>query len=139
MRNTSLLSTVLHLTSPRSMACMALALALLAGCQSTVATPSAPDPKIATEVTAALSQLKAGQALDPQRARSDAEGRLEVYVYVKETSAATVQALVASGLKSPTPSPMGLVQGWIAPGDLDALAAIPAVVRITLPRYATHH
>ena len=129
----------MHLTTPRFAACMALALALLAGCQSTVATPSAPDQKIATEVTAAVSKLKAGQTLDPQRARSDAEGRLEVYVYVTEVSAATVQALAASGLKQPTPSPMGLVQGWIAPGDLGALAAVPAVVRITLPRYATRH
>ena len=139
MRNTSFLSTVKHLTVPRFMACIALALALLAGCQGTVATPPTLDQKIATEVTAALSQLKTGQALDPQHARSDAKGRLEIYVYVTEVSETTVQVLAAAGLKRPTASPMGLVQGWIAPGDLGALTSLPVVVRITLPRYATHH
>lgn len=129
----------MHLTTLRSLACLGLALALLAGCQSTAATPSAQAGKIAPEVTAALSRLESGQALDPRQARGDAEGRLEVYVYVTESSDATVQTLAAAGLKRPTPSPMDLVQGWIAPQDIDALASAAAVIRITLPRYASHH
>ena len=129
----------MHLTAPRFTACIVLAMALLSGCQSTVATPSDPAPKVAREVTSALAQLESGQALDPARARSDAAGRLEVYVYVTEVTAGTVKALSAAGLKNLTPSPMGLVQGWIAPGDIGTLAAVPAVTRITLPRYAIHH
>jgi len=116
-----------------------LALALLSGCQSTAATPSDPTHKVAPEVAAALTQLNSGQALDPDRARSDIAGRLEVYVYVKESSAAVIQSLAAAGLKDPTSSPPGLVQGWIAPADIGTLASDPDVIRIALPRYAIHH
>lgn len=113
---------------------------LVAGCQATAASPSASSPKIAQEVTAALTQLGSGQALAPQQARSDSDGRLQVYVYVSDFSAASLQALEASGLKRPEPSPsMGVVQGWIAPGDVSALAALDVVTRITLPHYATHY
>jgi len=118
---------------------LVLALVLLAGCQSTVATPSDPGHKIAPEVTMALSQLSAGRTLDPDRARSDAGGRLEVYIYVTGTSAAVIQSLTAAGLKDPTPNPPSLVQGWIAPADIGALASDPDVIRIALPRYAIHH
>lgn len=139
MRNTDSLPTVMDIKALRYIASIALCLALLAGCQSTVAMPSGPAQKIAPEVTAAVTQLVSGQALDPRQARSDAAGRLEVYVYVTEVSDTTVHALTDSGLKDPTPSPMGLVQGWIAPGDIAALAALPVVTRITLPRYAMPH
>lgn len=127
----------MHPISLRSLAFMALAACLVAGCEATGAT-AAGEQKIAAPVAAALSRLEAGQALDPHVARSDAQGRLEVYVYVTEVSASTVQALAALGLKDATPSPMGLVQGWIAPGDMSALAASPLVTRIGLPRYARH-
>jgi tetrahydromethanopterin S-methyltransferase subunit C len=58
---------------------------------------------------------------------------------VTVVSADTVQVLAASGLKNAVPSPsMGIVQGWIAPGDVSALAALNVVTRITLPQYAAH-
>ena len=117
-----------------------LAIMFVAACQATAASPSASSPKIAQEVTTALSQLGSGQALAPQKARSDADGRLQVYVYMTDFSAASLQALRSAGLKRPEPSPsMGVVQGWIAPGDVGALAALDVVTRITLPRYAIHH
>lgn len=125
----------------RFVAGLALAAILAAGCQATVATPAADAPqKIAPAVAAALSHMQAGLPLDPHEARSDADGRLQVYVYVTDISAASVQALAASGLKDAVPSPsLGLVQGWIAPKDVSALAALPVVTRITLPRYAIHY
>jgi len=120
----------------------ALLLAILASAcsQATPGIPSMGAPeKVATAVTNAVSQLEAGQPLDGRLARSDAEGRLQVYVYVTAVSADTLQALAASGLKDAVPStPMGLVQGWIAPRDISALAALAAVTRITLPHYAEH-
>lgn len=124
----------------RLVALIGLAAFLIAACQATAASPSAVSPKIAQEVTAALAQLESGQALAPQKARSDADGRLQVYVYVSDFSAATLEALKAAGLKQPEPSPpLGLVQGWIAPGDVSALTALDVVTRITLPRYAIHY
>lgn len=122
------------------MACLGLALVLLAGCQSTAATPSDPARKIAPEVTAALSRLESGQALDPQHARNDGDGRLQVCIYVTDLSAAGVQKLEASGLKQAEPSPpLGLVQGWVAPADIAKLAALDVVIRISLPHYAIHY
>ncbi|HEV2112484.1 MAG TPA: hypothetical protein VGT99_14100 [Gammaproteobacteria bacterium] len=125
----------------RFAASLALATILMAGCQATVATPSGgSSPKIAPAVASALSRLESGLPLDPHEARSDAGGRLQVYVYVTDISAGGVQALAASGLKDAVPSPaLGLVQGWIAPKDVSALAALPLVIRITLPRYASHY
>lgn len=120
---------------------LALVAMLAAGCQSTAATPSGDiSPKIAPAAAAALSHLETGLPLDPHEARSDAEGRLQVYVYVTDISAGSIQALAASGLKDVVPSPpLGLVQGWIAPKDASALAALSLVIRITLPSYARHY
>ena len=131
----------MHPVTHRFAAGLALATILIAGCQTSVATPSGDvSPKIAPAVAAALSRLQAGLSLDPYEARSDADGRLQVYVYVTDISAGSVQALAASGLKEAVPSPaLGLVQGWIAPRDAGALAALPVVIRITLPRYARHY
>lgn len=96
--------------------------------------------KLAPAVSAALARLQAGRALDGRTARSDAAGRLQVYVYVTDTSPDVVAHLTALGLGDPEPVPsMGLVQGWMAPKDLGALMASPLVIRITLPRYAEHH
>ena len=96
--------------------------------------------KLAPAVSAALAQLEAGRALDGRTARSDAAGRLQVYVYVTDTSPEEVARLAALGLADTEPAPsMGLIQGWIAPKDVGALAALPVVIRITLPRYAVHH
>src|SRR5215469_3545086 len=96
--------------------------------------------KLAPAASAALAQLQAGRALDRRTARSDAAGRLQVYVYVTDTSPNEVARLTALGLGDPEPVPsMGLVQGWMAPQDVGALAASPVVIRITLPSYAEHH
>lgn len=96
--------------------------------------------KLAPAVNTALAQLQAGHALDGRTARSDAAGRLQVYVYVTDASPEAAARLTALGLRDPEPAPsMGLIQGWIAPQDVGALAASPVVIRITLPSYAEHH
>ena len=87
----------------------------------------------------AVSQLESRIPLDGQQARSDADGRLDIYVYVTDTSADSLAALTAVGLRNTVSSPsMGIIQGWIAPGDVSALAALSVVTRITLPQYAHH-
>lgn len=99
--------------------------------------PAGTSDKIAAAVTRALSRLEAGLPLDRQEARTNADGRLEIYVYVTDTSTDNLAALTARGLRNAVPSPsMGVVQGWIAPQDVSALAALDVVTRITLPQYA---
>ena len=141
MRDFSKSLPVISLMIGKLTACVLLA-TLAAACSP--ATPGGPSAgvsdKVAPAVTRAASQLEAGQPLDGRLARSDAEGRLQVYVYVMDTSPESLAALSARGLKNAVPSPsMGLVQGWIAPQDVGALAALTVVTRITLPHYAEHH
>ena len=107
----------------------------LAACGSGTAMQAAD--KIAPAVTAAAEKLEAGTPLDSRQARSDGDGRLEVYVYVTSSVPENMDALAARGLKGGTVNAaMGLAQGWAYPHDLDALAALPYVTRITLPQYA---
>ena len=134
-------SPVIHMRAGKLKAA-ALVLALLASACSQAAPDMSPvgaSDKVAAAVTRAVSRLEAGLPLDGQQARSDSDGRLEIYVYVRDTSADCLAALTAAGLRSAVPSPaMGVVQGWIAPRDVSALAALDVVTRITLPQYAQH-
>ncbi len=119
----------------------AVALGLLvSACGMSPATADAPAPgKIAPAVMAAVSRLEAGQALDGHMARSDAQGRLEVYVHVTDMSMSALGQLTSQGLALAVASPaLSLIQGWIAPGDVSRLASLSVVTRITLPQYASH-
>jgi len=92
--------------------------------------------KIAPAVAAARLELEKGKA-PGHGARADSHGRLQVYIYVTDTSAGTLDQLTLTGLAgASTSSEMGVVQGWIAMRDLDALAALSCVKIIALPRYA---
>lgn len=110
-----------------------LGLVLLVSC----ATPVVPgDAKIAPQVSTAMQALASGTAIAAP-ARSDAQGRLEVYVYVTEPSDELVKQLTALGLANAILSrDMRVVEGWLAPRDLDSIARLAVVTRITLPRYA---
>lgn len=123
--------------------CIVALLCLLAvACSDSRSQPagSAAGGKLAPAVSTALAQLQAGRGLDGRTARSDGSGRLQVYVYVTDTTPEGVARLTALGLGDPEPVPsMGLVQGWIAPKDVGTLAASSVVIRITLPSYAEHH
>ena len=69
--------------------------------------------------------------------RADSHGRLQVYVYINKLSSDNIGALAEHGLENIMPSPaLHVVQGWVKPQDLEALAALPFVTRITPPRYA---
>ena len=114
---------------------------MLAACTNTGAASPAPlsasADKIAPPVTLAAQKLVQGLPLDGRLARSDGNGRLEVYVYLDGFTPENLAAVAAKGLTAGVPSPqMGVVQGWVKPGDLAALSALACVTRITLPRYA---
>ena len=114
---------------------LCISLGLLAACQTST-TPLGPS-KINPKALAAAQALIQGASTS---ARTDAQGRLQVYVYVSEFTSSTLGSLNQAGLADIQSSPeMGLVQGWIAPSDLNALAALDCVKAITLPRYASPH
>lgn len=124
--------------------CAALALAgmLAAGCVSSGPAPATIDAaaaaKIAPVLQAAARQLQNGTALPAHGpVRSDAQGRIQIYIYVSNTSSDTVTALVSNGLQETLVSPeLKVVQGWAKPQDLTRLAELPVVVRIAPPQYA---
>jgi hypothetical protein len=142
MRNFLKPSPVIHVRAGKLKAA-ALVLAMLTSACSQAAPdvpPAGTSGKVGAAVSRATSQLEAGLPLDRQEARSDADGRLEIYVYVRDTSADSLAALTAAGLRNAVPSPaMGVVQGWIAPRDVSALASLDVVTRITIPQYARHY
>ena len=113
---------------------LGLALGFLSACQA--AAPS-PTPSAAAKIDPPL--VAAVQALDQggsAGARTDARGRLLIYVYVTDTGPATLDSVARAGLAEMRTSPeMPLVQGWAYPRDLAALAALPCVKKITLPLY----
>jgi hypothetical protein len=130
----------MHATSGKLLVCLYLTSGLLLACSAAgTAAPAADQAsqaKISPAVAAATQELETGSPLD-RGARADAQGRLQVYVYVTDASSGTLTRLTQAGLTDMSGSAdMGLVQGWIATHDLAALAGLPCVKNITLPRYA---
>lgn len=114
----------------------------LTGCSGTPSVAADRDSstsgKIAPVLTNFVQQLQSGAIRLPATGpvRSDKQGRIQIYVYVTDTSSATVSALHDRGLQNAIASPeMHIVQGWIKPEDLVNLAALPFVTRITPPQY----
>ncbi|HEY1774456.1 MAG TPA: hypothetical protein VGH91_14835 [Gammaproteobacteria bacterium] len=125
-------------TSGKLLICLYATSVVLMGCMpaGNASSPSI-QAKISAPVAAAKQELEKGETLGPG-ARTDAQGRLQVYVYVTDTSADTLTRLTEAGLTGITSSAdMGLVQGWIATQDLLTLARLLCVRNITLPRYAS--
>lgn len=122
---------------------------MLTACAHTVApTPDAASSTARTSHTSKISPLlqSAAQQLlhgTPSSVfhgglvRADDQGRLQVYVYVNKLTPDIVSNLTAKGLENTVASPaLHVVQGWIRPQDLDTIAALPFVIRITPPKYA---
>jgi hypothetical protein len=116
---------------------LAATLALsLAACSSSGTTLDVTG-KIAEPVSLAAARLESSQPLDDHLARADAEGRLEIYVYLTGGSEDPTSVLASNGLEGIVfKKTLGLAQGWARPTDLKRLAALPIVKRITLPQYA---
>ena len=130
----------MHATSGKLLIFLYAISGVLMGCMAAGNASSAGGPaiqtKIAPPVAAARQQLEKGEPLSPG-ARTDAQGRLQVYVYVTDTSADTLARLTQAGLVDMTSSAdLGLAQGWIAMHDLTTLVGLPCVKIVTLPRYA---
>ena len=97
--------------------------------------------KISPVLLHAAQQLQRGDSLPANGpVRSDAQGRIQIYVHVNDTSPAVVTVLAGNGLQDTVVSPeMRIIQGWVNPSDLAKLAALPFVTYITPPTYAKPH
>jgi len=95
--------------------------------------------KIAPVLKVVARQLAAGRSpsdFTHGPVRTDSQGRLQVYVYISSLSPDNLAILAKQGLADAMSSPaLHLVQGWVKPQDLDGLADLPFVTRITPPRY----
>ncbi len=125
---------------------VSITLLVLAACvHGNPAQPSrAANPDISSKVSPLLKnaaqQLASGSSPSDFTTRgpvrADAQGRLQVYVHISSLSPDNVTMLVKYGLVDPLPSPaLHLVQGWVKPQDLNQLASLAFVTRITPPNY----
>ncbi len=124
-------------------ACAALfCMFFISGCAGAPRPGDAPAAaaKVSPSLTAAGARLESGvnpASFARGAVRADSAGRLQVYVYVDQLTPAVLAGLAAHGLVQAVPSPeLHLVQGWVNPHNLLALADLPFVIRITPPRYA---
>ncbi|MBV9913569.1 MAG: S8 family serine peptidase [Sinobacteraceae bacterium] len=80
--------------------------------------------------------------IDHRSMRIDTDGRVQIDVWYDCSRAAPVSALAADGLAIAEAVHLGtfcVVEGWVSPTGLAALAAVETVERIDLPTYATPH
>lgn len=119
----------------------ALLTIMLCGCAGAApaTAPAGSVGRIAPALAIAAQRLAAGAPVSDFAqgpVRADAHGRLQVYVSVDAVTPEHTQALHDAGLQDEEASTaMGVVQGWVAPGRLEAIAALPFVTRIAAPRY----
>jgi len=102
-------------------------------------------PKIASRVTqmagppSALAQrgdVAQMMRVAPGFARSDVQGRIEVYITLEEVTESTLAALRNAGVEIEIYDPaQRLVQGWILPARLQEVADLPVVRFVDLPNY----
>lgn len=95
---------------------------------------------IAPELRVAAAALRQGASPSRYargRVRADAAGRLQVYVHAAAITDALVEALQRAGLRQTSAVvTFGVVQGWVAPANLESLARVPGVSAVTPPIYA---
>src|SRR5690348_3835848 len=100
----------MRMLSKEMLACFSLTLGIIAGCHSAGSDPVAPAAsmtKIDPELASVAADLTHGI---PAAVRTDAQGRLLVYVYVTDTGSATLAKVTGAGLGVSQPSPeMGVI------------------------------
>jgi hypothetical protein len=80
-----------------------------------------------------------GKIQSAPTARFDARGRVQVDVHFDCSADAPTSELTAAGLSINTSvkiPPFCVVEGWVAPGSLPAIASVDHVLKVELPHYA---
>lgn len=91
--------------------------------------------------TSAMPSAAASSAPSKAHAHIDSQGRVQVDVQFDCVVKAPVRALAAAGLVVSTTvkmPPTCVVEGWIAPRSLPQITAVPGVIHLKLPVYASH-
>jgi Subtilase family len=107
---------------------------------------AAPAPAPATGAAVAPA-AKSGASMPagskpPSTVRYDAKGRLQVDIELNCGAAAPKKALMAAGMVIGTAvnaPPMCTVEGWASVAALPALASVPGVKKVDLPKYSKRH
>ncbi|MDE2024685.1 MAG: hypothetical protein KGL00_09550 [Gammaproteobacteria bacterium] len=135
-------ASTMHWHHKFGIAGLALSALWFAACSATPPVMTVYDASASAKISPVLlhaaQQLQRGDSLPANGpVRSDARGRIQVYVHVSDTSTAAVTVLAGHGLQDTVVSPeMHIVQGWLSASDLVKLAALPFVTYITPPNYA---
>jgi Subtilase family len=87
------------------------------------------------------SRLSAAAVSPDSPARFDTQGRVEADIHYDCAASTPLMAVAAAGLrimgKASLP-PLCVIEGWIAPESLPALATVADITRVTLPSYVKY-
>ena len=122
-----------------------VAAATTAGYPATASAPAPAKPasaKLSPELVAVSRRIRsapdatAARALSNKRVHVNAQGQIQVYIYVKQVSAAMETRLNQAGARVERGvSTMKVYQAWAGPDALVRISKLPDVVRITPPAY----
>jgi hypothetical protein len=86
-----------------------------------------------------IAQKNAAGRFSGDALKMDSAGRVQIYVWVKDTSERALDTLRRHGFDIEVVNKeFGIVQGWIPVENIEALAAEPVVVKVRPPSYGTH-
>jgi hypothetical protein len=88
---------------------------------------------------AALAR-QTSQVISPLEARWNAQGQVQVYLhYDRDNAPPDMEQLAALGATGMIDSKrLGVIQAWLPAAELSAVADLPGVLHVGLPRYALH-
>lgn len=106
--------------------------------QRLVPIASAAAQHVDTELRDAALLRQQEHQSSPFAARWNTAGQVQVYLHYDPTQAAPDrEQLAALGVTDMVISPkLGVIQAWVPASQLEAVAALPGVARVGLPRYA---
>ena len=86
-----------------------------------------------------IAQKDAAGQFSAGALKMDSAGRVQIYVWVTDTSEQALDTLRRHGFDIEVVNKdFGIVQGWIPVENIEALAAEPVVVKVRPPSYGTH-
>jgi hypothetical protein len=134
----------------RSILSLAAALIAMLSTVGVAATPGSPSldyqSRVSPRVRQVVQTAQRGSSGSPQiagaTARFDSKNRLQIDVEFDCAYPAPTASMVAAGLVIGTTvnvPPMCVIEGWAATSSIGALALIPNVKRVDLPKYSRSH
>lgn len=106
--------------------------------QTAAGSPSKISPELAAmaKQVRAAPDVSAASALSNRRIHVNAQGQIQVFVYVDHVDAAMKNRLIRAGARVELgEESMKVYQAWASPAALARISRLPGVVRITPPAY----